>query len=78
MRTGETYKHLNYQLIVNGTSTYYQTQKQIANYLNVGLHIIKSKLKIPKRQIRKYKNIDIKINRIKIPINEEYIITNLL
>ena len=64
-------QYYNYELILGDTTQYKRTLKCIAINLDVSLSTVKNYLKNPEKCLRKYKNKNLKINKVKIPIYQK-------
>tara|TARA_R110000796_G_scaffold32481_1_gene85028 strand:+ start:560 stop:796 length:237 start_codon:yes stop_codon:yes gene_type:complete len=62
--------HYHYELIIDDTKQYIRTCKCLADKLGISLSAVRNKLKNPNQIFRKYKNTNLIINKVKIPIYE--------
>ncbi len=58
----------HYQVIMGDTKKYIRTLHLVAQHLGVGSSTIIRKLKNPEMRLRKYKDINLIINKCKVPI----------
>ena len=58
----------NYELTIDGESTYLRTCKCLAERLELSMSTVRKKLKDPTMELRKYHGRDLTIIRVKVPI----------
>ena len=58
----------NYELTIDGKSTYLRTCKCLAERLQLSMSTVRKKLKDPAMELRKYHGRALTITRVKVPI----------
>ena len=65
----------NYELTIDGKSTYHRTCKCLAERLMLSMSTVRKRLKNPEMELRKYHAQVVTINKVKVPIFQRARIT---
>jgi len=74
MRGRSPQLHYNYELIKDGEHKFFRTSHLLGEYLGVSNTTILNKAKKPSIIMKKYKDQDIQILKVKVPIYEKIVI----